>query len=64
MGHYYIRQTHLFEFQIFKVRGLYLWWKGVSISMKLMYTTDAFLDEKAVLFRVKIMYLNHVLVTH
>lgn len=34
--------------------------------MKLMYTTDAFLDEKAVtvLFRVKIMYLNHVHVTH
>lgn len=32
--------------------------------MKLMYTTDAFLDEKAVLFRVKIMYLKHVHVTH
>lgn len=32
--------------------------------MKLMYIVDVFLDEKVVLFRVKIMYLNYVYVIY
>lgn len=32
--------------------------------MKLMYIIDVFLDEKVVLFRVKIMYLNYVYVIY
>lgn len=32
--------------------------------MKLMYIIDVFLDEKFVLFRVKIMYLNYVYVIY
>lgn len=32
--------------------------------MKLMYIIDVFLDEKVVLFRVKIMYLNYVFVIY